>query len=161
MTFDPFVQRRTFITPLQRADLLEAGQLFPREELIRRILSVFWRNCCSAPGLARAPAPVVELSGGSAPIGGVRPRLRAWWILFDGIIEDGGGPASERLALFFGRSGEAGQLWPRYEFRIVDQPFAVELTFHQDPGLGWSTRIGLERLPDGAIRITGEEPFGE
>ena len=161
MTPDPFAQRRAFITPIRRMDLMEPGQSFPAGELVRRILSSFWANCCGSPGLARAPAPVVELSGEPAPLGGVRPRLRAWWILFDGIIEDGEGPVSERLTLFYGRGGKAGQLWPRYEFRVVEKPFAVEMNFHQDPGLGWSTRIGLERLPDGNVRITGEEPLGE
>ena len=161
MTSQPFAPRRTFITPIQRPNLTQPGETFPRDELVRRILSVFWSQCCNPPGAARAPAPVVELSGEARPLGGVGPRLRAWWILYDGIVEDSDGAQSERLDLFFGRGGAAGPLWPRYEFRIVETPFAVEMNFYQDPGLGWASRLGLEALPNGAVRIAGEEPLGE
>jgi hypothetical protein len=141
---------RTFITPLQRPDLFDPGQIFPREELLRRILSVFWHNCCGVPGLARAPAPVIERSADAAP-------TRAWWVLYDGIVEEVDGPESERIALFFGRDRQEGQLWPRYEFQVRENPFAVEMNFHQDRGLGWVLRIRLGLLQDGLVHVDGEE----
>lgn len=157
MTSEPSVPRRTFITPLSRPDLIDPGQVFRREELRRRVLSAFWQDCCSVPGLARAPAPIVELSGAGAGPDGNDSRVRAWWILYDGIVEESDGPHSERLTLFFGRGGALGQLWPRYEFRVLESPFAVVMSFHQEPGLSWASRVGLDLLPNGCVRITVQE----
>lgn len=148
MTSQPTVPGPTFITPLNRDDLLDSGQKFPREELLRRVLSTFWKNCCGIPGLARAPAPVVELTSNPA-------QARAWWVLYDGIVEEREGPQSERIALFFGHGGLTGQLWPRYEFEVLEEPFAVELKFHQDPGLRWVSRIRLARSDDGFVEVNG------
>ena len=150
METKPSTPGRTFITPLQRPDLFDPGQIFPRDELIRRVLSVFWRNCCGVPGLARAPAPVIERAAGV-------DRNRAWWVLYDGLVEENEGPHSDRIALFFGRDGQQSQLWPRYEFQVLEEPFAVEMTFHQDRGLGWILRIRLRLLPDGSVHVDGEE----
>lgn len=150
MESKPTTSGRTFITPLRSPDIFDPGQTFPREELLRRVLSIFWRNCCGIPGLARAPAPVVERT-----VSAERPR--AWWVMYDGIIEESDGPESERIALFFGRNGQAGQLWPRFEFKVMDEPFAVDMNFHQDRGLGWVLRIRLELLPDGSVHVVGEE----
>jgi hypothetical protein len=147
---------RTFITPLCRPDLFDPGQTFPREELLRRVLSVFWRNCCGVPGLARAPAPVVEIAADGAADAAERYRRRAWWVLYDGIIEESEGPNSERISLFFGRGGQTGQLWPRYEFQVLEKPLAVEMNFFQDPGLGWGTRVALELRADGSVHVHSE-----
>jgi hypothetical protein len=146
---------RAFITPLPGSDLLDAGRVFPREELVARVLSTFWRHCCGAPGFGRAPAPVVELSTASDGQGAAPIRTRAWWLLYDGIIEDREGPHAERLSLFFGSDGQSGQLWPRYEFEIEEKPFAVKLKFHQHPEVHWSMRVILERLANGSVHVVG------
>ncbi|MGH7944303.1 MAG: hypothetical protein ACREH8_10765 [Opitutaceae bacterium] len=147
---------RTYITPLSRADLFDPGQVFPRDELLRRVLSVFWRNCCGIPTLARAPAPIVELCRDSSRPDRVRSRARAWWVLYDGIVEETEGSHSDRVELFFGRPGQAGQLWPRYEFEVVEKPLAVEMSFHEEPGSGWASRVDLNSLPDGSVRVIGQ-----
>jgi hypothetical protein len=149
MTSQPASPRRTFTTPLSGRDLLEPGQIFPREELLRRVLSVFWRSCCGVPGLARAPAPVLELSNGG------RSRARAWWVLYDGIIEESEGPHAERLGLFFGAKNEPGQLWPRYTFELLEGPFAVDMNFQHDAALSWNSRVNLELLPSGSVHVIG------
>jgi hypothetical protein len=157
MTSKPSPASRTFTTPLAGGDLLDSGQEFPRDEIVRRVLSLFWRNCCGVPGLARAPAPVLEFS--TEPKGGdvSRMRVRAWWILYDGIVEEGEGPHAERLALFFGGSGETSQLWPRYEFELMEKPFSLKLGFHLHAGVHRTSRIILEDLPDRLVRVTGRE----
>ena len=129
--------------------MLEPGQIFPRDELLRRVLSVFWRACCGIPGLGRAPAPVLELANGG------RSRARAWWVLYDGIIEESEGPHAERLGLFFGARNEPGQLWPRYTFELVDGPFVVDMHVQQDAALSWNSRVSLELLPSGSVRVIG------
>jgi hypothetical protein len=150
MESKPTASGRTFITPLRSPDIFDPGQTFPRDELLRRVLSVFWRNCCGVPGLARAPAPVIERTASTE-------RSRAWWVMYDGIIEENEGPNSERIALFFGREGQTAQLWPRFEFEVREEPFAVDMSFHQDRGLGWVLRIRLELLPGGSVQVVGEE----
>ena len=161
MESKPISLPRTFITPLSGGDLLDPGQTFPREELLRRVLSIFWRNCCGAYGPTRAPAPVLEFLDTSSRPGVSRVRARAWWVLYDGIIEEREGPYAERLALFFGANGEAGHLWPRYQFEVVEKPLTVEMHFDQDVGLRWTSRLGLESLPDGRVRVTGRGPVHE
>ena len=150
MESKPIAPGRTFITPLRSPDIFDPGQTFPRDELLRRILSVFWRNCCGVPGLARAPAPVIERTASAE-------RSRAWWVMYDGIVEESDGPESERIALFFGRDGQGGQLWPRFEFKVMEEPLVVDMNFHQDRGLGWVLRIRLESRPDGSVHVVGEE----
>ena len=152
---------RTFVTPLSGGDLLEPGQVFPRDELLRRVLSLFWRNCCGVPGLARAPAPVLEFSAGSTGAEPKRLRVRAWWILYDGIVEESEGPHAERLALFFGGGGETSQLWPRYEFELVETPFALKMGFHLHAGIHRSSLISLEALPERSVRVSGREFVAE
>ena len=152
---------RTFITPLSGGDLLDPGQVFPRDELLRRVLSLFWRNCCGVPGLARAPAPVLQFSGGSNGAHASRMRVRAWWILYDGIVEETEGPHAERLALFFGGDGETSQLWPRYQFEVVENPFSLALGFHLHAGVHRTSRISLEKLSERLVRVTGRELAAE
>ena len=84
-------------------------------------------------------------------------RVRAWWILYDGIVEENEGPHAERLALFFGIGGEASHLWPRYEFELIEKPFAVKLGFHLHAGVHRSSRLTLEPLPQRWVRVTGRE----
>ena len=152
---------RTFITPLSGGDLLDPDQVFPRDELLRRVLSLFWRNCCGVPGLARAPAPVLEFSAGSKGDEASRLRVRAWWILYDGIVEESEGPHADRLALFFGGGGGISQLWPRYEFELMENPFAVKLGFHLHAGVHRSSFVALEALPERSVRVTGREFVAE
>ena len=161
MTSKPSSANRAFITPLSGGDLLDPGQEFPRDEIVRRVLSLFWRNCCGVPGLARAPAPVLEFSAESKDGDASRMRVRAWWILYDGIIEENEGPHAERLALFFGGGGETSQLWPRYEFELIENPFAVKLGFHLHAGVHRTSRIALESLGEGAVRVMGREFMAE
>src|SRR5688500_7125022 len=161
MTSKPSSAGRTFTTPLSGGDLLDPGQVFPRDELLRRVLSVFWRNCCGVPGLARAPAPVLEFAGGSAKGGASRMRVRAWWILYDGIVEESEGPHADRLALFFGGGGETSQLWPRYDFELMEKPFAVKLGFHLHAGVHRNSWLALEALPERAVRVIGREFVAE
>lgn len=146
---------RVFITPLARDTLLTPGEIFPRDELHRRVLSLFWRDCCGVPELARAPAPIVELSGAPGAPGRVRSRLRAWWLLNDGIVEEAEGPYVDRLNLFFGVEGGSGQLWPHYQFSVSEEPFEVEMVFHVRAGVHRSTWIGLESRFGGWVCVTG------
>jgi hypothetical protein len=161
MTSNPSSPCRAFITPLSGADVLDPGQVFPRDELLRRVLSLFWRNCCGVPGLARAPAPVLEFSARASADEASRPRVRAWWILYDGVVEEGEGPHAERLALFFGGRGERSLLWPRYEFELMENPFAVKLGFHLHAGVHRSSLIALEALPNRSVRVIGREFVAE
>jgi hypothetical protein len=150
--------RPTFMTPLSRSDLFDPGQVFPRDELLRRVLSHFWRDCCVVPRFSRAPAPVVELSPESGT-SGVAGRLRAWWLLCDGIIEECDGPDSERVELFFGGPNQTGQLWPRYEFRVLPEPMSLELMFHLDARTGRGSRVQLSADGHGSVRVTAQEPW--
>ena len=159
MTSTPPYRRPSFITPLARDDIFAPGQVFPREELERRILSAFWRDCCSPAGASRAPAPVVELSHQLAENGLGPQRVRAWWLLNDCIIEDAEGPNSERLRLFFGTIGRTGMLWPRYEFRLQEDPFLVEMSFHREPLGGKGCRTRLAHEADGLVRIDQHEAW--
>lgn len=148
--------RRTLIPPLSGDDLLVPGQQFPREELLRRVLSLFWRECCWPLGCSQAPAPVIEFAG-ELP-GRADRRLRVWWLLNDGILEDGEGPHSERVRLFFDGVGRIGQLWPRYEFRVSEDPFEVAMGFYEEP-TGRGHRARLELQADGRVRVLGQEPW--
>lgn len=159
MTSQPPNSRPVFITPLSGDKLLEPGETFQREELLRRVLSLFWRDCCSLPRFSRAPAPVVQLSGDGVERGTPPPRIRAWWLLCDGIIDESDGPYSERVQLFFGDGERRDQLWPRYEFRVIETPFELEMSFHQDPGAGWGSRVRFQLCLDGRVQVSGREPW--
>jgi hypothetical protein len=159
MDLQPPSRRPALITPISRADLFEPGQLFQREELLRRVLSYFWRECCYVPWTSRAPAPVVEFSGDAGESVADRRRIRAWWLLSDGIIEEAEGPNSERVNLFFGAGAAERPLWPRYEFCVREWPFAVEMIFHFEPQSSHGCRVQLEPCPDGQVRVAGLEPF--
>ena len=128
---------RVLITPMAGEDLLDPGAVFLREELARRVLSMFWRDCCCPLCFSRAPAPVVELATEACPPGQKPRRVRAWWLFVDGIIEDADGPYSERLRIFFGEGNRVSELWPRYEFQIFPEPFEVRMGFRREPLAGW------------------------
>jgi hypothetical protein len=153
MTAKPTPRGRVFITPLTGSNLLTPGEMFRHDELHRRVLSLFWQDCCGVPELARAPAPIVELSGAANAQDGLRSRLRAWWVLNDGIIEEAEGPYADRLALFFGVEGGSAQLWPHYQFSVAEAPFKLEIVFHLRAGVFRRTRIGLESCPGGWVRV--------
>jgi hypothetical protein len=40
---------------------------------------------------------------------------------------------------------------------VRQDPFAVDMSFHQDRGLGWVLRIRLGLLQDGLVHVDGEE----
>lgn len=145
------------MTPLSREDLFDPGEVFPRDELIRRVLSLFWRDCCCPPCFSRAPAPVLELSGEPVPPGTRPPRLRAWWLLHDGILEDREGPHTERLRSFFERGDAGNPLWPCYEFRVLAEPLAVDMSFHQHALSGHGHRTHLSIQPDGRLCVAARE----
>src|SRR5262245_7568747 len=85
LMFSPSANKNpAFITPIAREDLFDAGVIFPTEELNRRILSFFWRDCCCPACFSRAPAPVIQVA--TEPTPGEAPQsrgLRAWWLLED------------------------------------------------------------------------------
>ena len=153
MTAKPTPRRRAFITPLVSSNLLTPGETFPRDELRRRVLSLFWQDCCGVLELARAPAPIVELSGAPNAHEAVRLRLGAWWVLNDGIIEDAQGPYADRLDLFFGVEGGSAQLWPHYLFSVTEAPFELDMVFHLRAGVHRRTRISLESSAGGWVRV--------
>jgi hypothetical protein len=145
-----------FIPPLMGENPLEPGVVFPRHEITRRVLSFFWRDCCCPTCFSRAPAPVVELSGASTP--GVGPlRVLAWWLLNDGIFEETEGPGSSRLRAYFGGGAQPVQLWPRYEFRVREQPFQIDMALHHDRHSHRGIRTCLEARPDGGVRVVRQE----
>ncbi len=159
MLSHPSSRGPAFITPLSRDDLFDVGAEFSRDELTRRILSVFWRDCCCPPCFSRAPAPVVELTAPSPDAGEAPRRVRAWWLLQDGIIEDNEGPHSDRLRPFFGELGRSGQLWPRYEFRIRTDLLLVEMSIYQEPLVGRGLRTHFTDGINGRLRVTAQEPW--
>lgn len=146
----------TFITPLPREHLFEPGAIFPAHELTRRVLSIFWQDCCYPPYFSRAPAPVLQLDADS-DVATPRP-LHAWWLMDDGIVAESEGPHSERLRPFFGGKNDAGRLWPRYEFRVFAGPSVVEMCFHRDGQAVQGHRTRLFAQPDGRVRVLEREP---
>lgn len=155
------MSRCSFITPLPREQLFDPGTIFPAHELTRRVLSLFWRDCCCPPYFSRAPAPVIQLYGtdtGADLAGAPRP-LHAWWLMDDGIVEESEGPHSERLKPFFRPTGAkptadtTAQLWPRYEFRVLARPFEVEMSFYRDGQAAQGHRTRLLAQPDGRVRV--------
>lgn len=152
------VRRPAFITPLMREDLFDVGVVFPREELTRRVLSLCWRDCCCPSCFSRAPAPVVEFAAEAAD-GTPAARLRAWWLLHDGILEDSEGPYSERLRPFLGGGERPGRLWPRYEFRVVANPAALELSIFTDSLSARGHRMRLSFEAGSRVRVIDQEAF--
>ncbi len=151
------MDRSLLITPLPREQLFDPGTVFPAHELTRRVLSLFWGDCCCPPYFCRVPAPVVEF-GGPVDAALARP-LHAWWLREDGIEEEGGGPEAESLRSFFHPTDEAGRRWPRYEFRVFVGSTAVEMIFHRGglASLGHRTRLLTES--DGRMRVLEREPW--
>ena len=148
-----------FITPLPGDDLLDPGSVFSRDELIRRILSLFWRDCCCPLCFSRAPAPVIELDPEADSSDGMPRRIRAWWLFGDGMIEDSAGPYSERLRPFFADTQRGPQLWPRYEFQIFPEPFEVRMGFHRERLAGQEHRTRLSPEAGGRVRVLEQAPF--
>jgi hypothetical protein len=151
----PTMNVPSFITPLSREQLFQPAAEFPHHELTRRVLSVFWQDCCVPLQFSRAPAPVIELmasaDGKREPV-----PVRAWWLLEDGILEESGGPGSERLRPYL-HGGDAFRLWPRYEFMITNVPFAVRLSFQSDALSGQTHRVQLAVEPFGRVRVVNRE----
>jgi hypothetical protein len=158
MNMNPPARRAAFITPLGREDLLDPGEIFPREELARRVLSFFWRDCCCPSCFSRAPAPVIEVVPGPPVAGGELRPLRAWWLLDDGILEESDGPYSELFRSYFEASERSPQLCPRYEFCTHPEPLAVEMRLHHTPFSFREHRVHLVAQPDGRVRIAAHEP---
>lgn len=148
--------RPAFLTALPHADLFDAGVIFPAHELTRRVLSLFWQDCSCPPVLSRASAPVVRLD---APDGSATPRsLQAWWLMEEGIVEESEGPYAERLRPFFAGPAKTARLWPRYEFWILADPFAVEMRFHRDGSAVQGHRTRLFVQTDGRVRVLERSP---
>jgi len=148
----------TFMTPLAHEKLFDSGAVFPLSELKRRVLSVCWRDCCCPPYFSRAPAPVIERAGGG--IDGLdRRAIRAWWLLDDGILEESDGAHSERLQPYFGRANDPGRLWPCYDFRILAEPFEVEMGFYRGLEDAQGIRTKLTVQSDNRVRVVTQEPW--
>lgn len=142
-----------FLTPLPGNQLFVSGTVFPAAELTRRVLTLFWRDCCEPAELSRAPAPVIQFAGKPGRFG-FRP-LRAWWLLEEGIVLERDGPRAESLEPFFGGETRGG-LCPRYEFRIFEQPYAVAYCCHRAEGVVRGHRIRLAAQDDGRVRVLGD-----
>lgn len=154
----PF-SRPAFIVPLAAPGLLEPGQVFPAGEMLLRVLSHCWQDCCTPPAVSRAPAPVIELATDGVDARGAPERRRAWWLLRDGIVEEPEGPGSERLRPFFESASPFGRLRPLYEFRLRENPWQLELSLHHELWSGRGERTHFEPQPDGQLRVLGREPW--
>lgn len=144
------------LIPIEREDLLDPGTTFPRGDLAWHVLSFLWRDCCCPKCFSRAPAAVVELSGGRQP--GVAPlRVLAWLLLNEGIYMEAEGPASKRIQPYFGGPGQSPELWPRYEFQIFARPLQIEMGFYLEPGVFRGVRIFLELGFDDWVRVVRQE----
>lgn len=155
----PF-SRPAFIVPLAGDGLLAPGQVFPPGELLLRVLSHCWRDCCTPTSVSRAPAPVIELASADvvelqdAPV-----RRRAWWLLREGIVEEPDGAGSERLRPFFESASPFGRLRPLYEFRLSGAPWQLELSFHHELWSGRGERTSFALLADGRLQVLSCEPW--
>lgn len=154
----PF-SRPVFIVPLQGDGLLEPGRIFSPAELLLRVLSHCWQDCCLPTSVSRAPAPVIELDRDALDPRGLPVRRRAWWLLREGIVEEPDGPASQRLKPFFESVSPFGRLRPLYEFRVRESPWQLELSFHHELWSGRGERTSFELLPDGQLQVLGREPW--
>ena len=159
MTSNSPFSRPTFIVPLARDDLLAPGQVFPPSELLLRVLSHCWRDCCTPASASRAPAPVIELTDGAMESEGAPVRRRAWWLLREGIVEEPDGAGSERLRPFFESASPFGRLRPLYEFRLGGEPWRLELSFHHELWSGRGERTSFELLADGNLKVLNNESW--
>jgi hypothetical protein len=154
----PF-SRPTFILPLSGDGLLDPGRVFPSGELLLRILSHCWQDCCTPTAVSRAPAPVIELAPDALDVRGAPERRRAWWLLREGIFEEPEGPGSERLKPFFESVSPFGRLRPLYEFRLRESPWQLELNLHHELWSGRGERTHFEPLPNGQLKVLEREPW--
>jgi hypothetical protein len=159
MTSNSPFSRPTFIVPLARDDLLAPGQVFPPSEMLLRVLSHCWRDCCTPASASRAPAPVIELTDGAPASEGMPVRRRAWWLLREGIVEEPDGAGSERLRPFFESASPFGRLRPLYEFRLRGEPWQLELSFHHELWSGRGERTSFELLADGHLKVLNNESW--
>ena len=148
-----------FLTPLPREQLFDPGCVFDRQELTRRILSLFWRDCCCPPQFSRAPAPVMEMDGCHPQRDETLRPLQAWWIMDDGLISETEGPQAARLQPYFGDVPAGERLWPRYEFKVLASPFDVEMMFHRSALASQGHRTRLFVQPDGRVRVLTRTPW--
>ena len=140
-----------FFAALPRERLFDPGSVFPRAELTRRVLSLFWRDWCCPPNFTRAPAPVLELDGASAE---EPPRvLHVWWLTKDGIVSELEGPTTPRLEPYLPGAAPVTRLWPSYDFRVFASPFDVEMMFHRSALASQGHRTRLFFQPDGRVRV--------
>ena len=141
----------TFFTPLPREGLFDPGSVFAPTELTRRVLSLFWRDCCCPPNFNRAPAPVLELVGANTE----EPPLvlRIWWLSKEGITTEANAPTAPRLEPYPPPIAREGPFWPRYDFRISASPFDVEMMFHRSALASQGLRTRLFVQPDGRVRV--------
>lgn len=154
----PF-SRPAFIVPLAGQGLLAPGMVFPPGELLLRVLSHCWQDCCTPTAASRAPAPVIELASDVLDRKGMPVRQRAWWLLREGIVEEPDGAGSERLRPFFESASPFGRLRPLYEFRLGMSPWRLELSFHHELRSGRGERTHFELLADGQLKVAGCEPW--
>ncbi len=140
-------------------DLFDPGQVFTRDEMLPRILSFFWRDCCCPTAFSRAPAPVIEISAEALDEQGQPRRLKAWWLLRDGIVEEPEGPHSEKLRPFYESAAPFGRRRPLYEFRRFESPVVIELSFQHELWSGRKHRLSLEDLGGGKLKVSGQEPW--
>lgn len=151
------MDRSLLLAPLPREQLFNPGTVFPAHELTRRVLSLFWGDCCCPPYFCRAPAPVVEFD---RPIDAPATRpMRAWWLRGEGIAEEGGGPQAETLRSFFHPTNEADRRWPRYEFRVFAESTGIEMIFHRGGLASLGHRTWLRPEADGRLRVLAREPW--
>lgn len=153
------ISSSVFITPLPREQLFDPGSVFAPHELTRRVLSMFWRDCCCPPHFSRAPAPVMEMDGTLFPSDDAPRPLQAWWIMDDGLVSESEGPESSRLRPYFGDIPMGERLWPRYEFRVLASPFDVEMMFHRSALASQGHRTRLFVQPDGRVRVLTRTPW--
>ncbi len=140
-----------FFNPLPREGLFDPGSVFAPTELTQRVLSMFWRDCCCPPYFNRAPAPVLELEGANAE---EPPRiLRVWWLTKEGITSEAEAPSAPRLESSLPPTTCEGLFWPRYDFRILANPFDVEMMFHRSALASQGHRTRLFVQPDGRVRV--------
>ncbi len=140
-----------FLTPLPRENLFDPSCVFPTEELTRRVLSLFWRDCCCPPYFNRTPAPVFELD--PRPSGDPPRAIAVWWLTCTGIVTEMEGPSATHLQPYRETTPRAARLWPRYDFRILASPFDVEMMFHRSALATQGHRTRLFVQPDGRVRV--------
>jgi hypothetical protein len=153
----PAPRTHLFLTPLPREGLFDPGSVFPAGELMHRILSLFWRDCCCPPYFNRTPAPVFELDPRQTD---ASPRaLAVWWLTRTGIVTEMEGPTAKHLQPYQEITPRAARLWPRYDFRTLASPFDVEMMFHRSALASQGHRTRLFVQPDGRVRVLARSPW--